>query len=148
MSAEKAIGALMSVVRRSRAGRRATSLRGTKLAGAIILALALGVLAEPLAVPAQHPAGKSPRIGFLGDVPPFFDEAFRQGCASWATSTVRTSRCLRELDPHQPPRERAPRDRLSRASRSRAVATWMVPTGMTSHVHAFDACEGGSFRIS
>jgi uncharacterized protein YndB with AHSA1/START domain len=30
----------------------------------------------------------------------------------------------------------------------RAVATWMVPTGMTSHVHTFDAREGGSFRIS
>jgi uncharacterized protein YndB with AHSA1/START domain len=30
----------------------------------------------------------------------------------------------------------------------RAVATWMVPTGMTSHVHAFDAREGGAFRIS
>jgi uncharacterized protein YndB with AHSA1/START domain len=29
-----------------------------------------------------------------------------------------------------------------------AVAQWMVPTGMTSHVHAFDAREGGSFRIS
>jgi uncharacterized protein YndB with AHSA1/START domain len=29
-----------------------------------------------------------------------------------------------------------------------AVATWMVPTGMTSQVHAFDAREGGSFRIS
>jgi uncharacterized protein YndB with AHSA1/START domain len=29
-----------------------------------------------------------------------------------------------------------------------AVATWMVPTGMTSHVHAFDPREGGSFRIS
>jgi uncharacterized protein YndB with AHSA1/START domain len=31
---------------------------------------------------------------------------------------------------------------------ARAVATWMVPTGMTSHVHAFDAREGGLFRIS
>ena len=31
---------------------------------------------------------------------------------------------------------------------ARAVATWMVPTGMSSHVHAFDAREGGSFRIS
>jgi uncharacterized protein YndB with AHSA1/START domain len=31
---------------------------------------------------------------------------------------------------------------------ARAVATWMVPTGMTSHVHAFDAREGGSFRIT
>jgi len=29
-----------------------------------------------------------------------------------------------------------------------AVATWMVPTGMTSRVHAFDPREGGSFRIS
>ena len=29
-----------------------------------------------------------------------------------------------------------------------AVATWMVPTGMTSHVHAFDPREGGAFRIS
>ena len=31
---------------------------------------------------------------------------------------------------------------------ARAVAKWMVPTGMTSHVHTFDAREGGSFRIS
>jgi uncharacterized protein YndB with AHSA1/START domain len=31
---------------------------------------------------------------------------------------------------------------------ARAVAKWMVPDGMTSHVHAFDAREGGSFRIS
>jgi uncharacterized protein YndB with AHSA1/START domain len=31
---------------------------------------------------------------------------------------------------------------------ARAVAIWKVPTGMTSHVHAFDAREGGSFRIS
>jgi uncharacterized damage-inducible protein DinB/uncharacterized protein YndB with AHSA1/START domain len=31
---------------------------------------------------------------------------------------------------------------------SRAVETWMVPSGMTSQVHVFDAREGGSFRIS
>jgi uncharacterized protein YndB with AHSA1/START domain len=31
---------------------------------------------------------------------------------------------------------------------ARAVATWMVPTGMTGHVNAFDTREGGSFRIS
>jgi uncharacterized protein YndB with AHSA1/START domain len=31
---------------------------------------------------------------------------------------------------------------------ARSVATWIVPAGMTSHVHAFDAREGGSFRIS
>src|SRR5271167_4116613 len=31
---------------------------------------------------------------------------------------------------------------------ARAVATWRVPTGMTSHVHEFDAREGGSFRVS
>ena len=29
-----------------------------------------------------------------------------------------------------------------------AVARWMVPPGMTSHVHAFDPREGGAFRIS
>jgi uncharacterized protein YndB with AHSA1/START domain len=29
-----------------------------------------------------------------------------------------------------------------------ARATWMVPDGMTSHVHAFDAREGGGYRIS
>ena len=31
---------------------------------------------------------------------------------------------------------------------ARAVATWMVPTGITSRVHTFDAREGGSFQIS
>ena len=30
----------------------------------------------------------------------------------------------------------------------RAVAQWKVPDGMTSHVHEFDACEGGLLRIS
>lgn len=29
-----------------------------------------------------------------------------------------------------------------------AVATWMVPDGMSSHVHEFDAREGGRFRIT
>jgi len=29
-----------------------------------------------------------------------------------------------------------------------AVATWMVPSGMTSQVHAFEAHEGGLFRIA
>jgi uncharacterized protein YndB with AHSA1/START domain len=43
----------------------------------------------------------------------------------------------------------APREIVYRALLdASAVATWMVPTGMTSHVHAFDAREGGSFRIS
>jgi len=31
---------------------------------------------------------------------------------------------------------------------ARAVAIWMVPRGMTSHVHVFDVREGGPFRIS
>lgn len=31
---------------------------------------------------------------------------------------------------------------------ARAVAIWMVPNGMTSQVHAFNASEGGVFRIS
>ena len=43
----------------------------------------------------------------------------------------------------------APRAVVDRALLdARGVATWMVPTGMTSHVHAFDPREGGSFRIS
>lgn len=29
-----------------------------------------------------------------------------------------------------------------------SVQKWMVPSGMTSRIHAFDAREGGSFRIS
>lgn len=31
---------------------------------------------------------------------------------------------------------------------ARAVARWMVPDGMTSYVHEFDAREDGAFRIS
>jgi uncharacterized protein YndB with AHSA1/START domain len=31
---------------------------------------------------------------------------------------------------------------------AQAIAGWRVPDGMTSHVHEFDAREGGSFRIS
>ena len=43
----------------------------------------------------------------------------------------------------------APREKVYRALLDAdAVTTWMVPDGMTSHVHAFDAREGGSFRIS
>jgi uncharacterized protein YndB with AHSA1/START domain len=43
----------------------------------------------------------------------------------------------------------APRATVYRALLdARAVATWMVPAGMTSRVRAFDAREGGSFRIS
>jgi uncharacterized protein YndB with AHSA1/START domain len=44
---------------------------------------------------------------------------------------------------------KAPRERVYRALLdARAVQTWMVPTGMISHVHEFDPREGGSFRIS
>jgi len=44
---------------------------------------------------------------------------------------------------------KAPRANVYRALLDpRAVAIWKVPTGMTCHVHAFDAREGGSFRIS
>jgi uncharacterized protein YndB with AHSA1/START domain len=43
----------------------------------------------------------------------------------------------------------APRLKVYRALLDpRAVATWMVPDGMTSQVHAFDPREGGGFRIS
>lgn len=43
----------------------------------------------------------------------------------------------------------APRARVYRALVDpRAVAAWLVPPGMTSEVHAFEAREGGAFRIS
>lgn len=43
----------------------------------------------------------------------------------------------------------APRCRVYRALLdARAVQMWMVPTGMTSQVHEFEAREGGGFRIS
>ncbi len=43
----------------------------------------------------------------------------------------------------------APRSKVYRAlTDARAVQSWMVPDDMTSEVHAFDAREGGEFRIS
>ena len=43
----------------------------------------------------------------------------------------------------------APRAKVYRALiDAQAVAKWMVPTGMTSQVHEFDARESGLFRIS
>ena len=46
-------------------------------------------------------------------------------------------------------RVNAPRHTVYRALLdAHAVARWMVPDGMTSHVHAFDPREGGAFRIS
>ncbi len=52
-----------------------------------------------------------------------------------------STRMTRHLD--------APRPRVYRALVDPAsVATWMVPDGMRSVVHAFDAREGGAFRIS
>ena len=44
---------------------------------------------------------------------------------------------------------KAPRADVYRALvDAQAVATWMVPLGMTSHVHVFEPREGGAFRIS
>jgi uncharacterized protein YndB with AHSA1/START domain len=43
----------------------------------------------------------------------------------------------------------APRARVySALVDANAIAQWKVPTGMTCHVHAFDARVGGTFRIS
>jgi uncharacterized protein YndB with AHSA1/START domain len=43
----------------------------------------------------------------------------------------------------------APRSAVYRALLdAAAIAKWRVPAGMSSHVHEFDAREGGSFRIS
>jgi uncharacterized protein YndB with AHSA1/START domain len=44
---------------------------------------------------------------------------------------------------------RAPRPVVYRALLDfDAIAKWRVPAGMTSHVHEFDASEGGYFRVS
>ena len=44
---------------------------------------------------------------------------------------------------------RAPRGRVYEALIDPdAVQRWMVPDSMTSHVHSFDAREGGTFRVS
>jgi uncharacterized protein YndB with AHSA1/START domain len=44
---------------------------------------------------------------------------------------------------------RAPRTAVYRALLDAdAIAKWRVPAGMSSHVHEFDAREGGSFRVS
>ncbi|MGN6176511.1 MAG: SRPBCC family protein [Streptosporangiaceae bacterium] len=44
---------------------------------------------------------------------------------------------------------RAPRAAVYRALLDAgAIALWRVPAGMSSHVHEFDAREGGSFRVS
>ena len=44
---------------------------------------------------------------------------------------------------------KAPRAKVYRALLdANAVQHWMVPTGMTSQVHAYDARVGGGFRIS
>ena len=44
---------------------------------------------------------------------------------------------------------RAPRSAVYQALLDAdAVARWRVPVGMSSHVHEFDAREGGSFRVS
>ena len=46
-------------------------------------------------------------------------------------------------------RIRAPRARVYAALLdAEAVRQWMVPDGMTSEVHDFDAAEGGTFRIT
>lgn len=44
---------------------------------------------------------------------------------------------------------RAPRSAVYRALvDADAIAKWRVPEGMRSHVHEFEAREGGSFRVS
>jgi uncharacterized protein YndB with AHSA1/START domain len=46
-------------------------------------------------------------------------------------------------------RIRADRSRVFEALlHGEAVQQWMVPDGMTSHIHTYDGREGGTFRIS
>jgi putative ABC transport system substrate-binding protein len=54
-------------------------VQATTLVVVLFLPLVLAVLTAPLAILAQQPPAKTARIGFLGDVPSFIDEAFRQG---------------------------------------------------------------------
>jgi uncharacterized protein YndB with AHSA1/START domain len=61
--------------------------------------------------------------------------------AGIAFAPVSTTRLTRHV--------RAPRDRVYRALLdAEAVQHWMVPDGMTSRIHSFDARQGGTFRIS
>lgn len=55
--------------------------------------------------------------------------------------TTTSTRISRHVNAHRADVYRALLD-------ARSVASWMVPTGMTSHVHVFNAHEGGSFRIT
>jgi uncharacterized protein YndB with AHSA1/START domain len=54
---------------------------------------------------------------------------------------VSTTRVTRRIDASPPAVYRALLD-------PDAIQQWMVPDGMTSEVHEFDATEGGRFRIS
>ena len=43
----------------------------------------------------------------------------------------------------------APRSAVYRAlTDASAVAAWRVPDGMTGHIHVYEPCVGGAFRIS
>ena len=54
---------------------------------------------------------------------------------------MRTTRVFRHI--------RAPRSEVYRLLLDpAAIARWRVPDGMTSHVHTFDAREGGEVRVS
>src|SRR6266511_2069637 len=73
------------------------------------------------------------------------DTATRSACRSSRRACYRSGVSSTRISQHV----NAPRASVYRALLdARAVATWMVPTGMTSQVHAFDPREGGSFRIS
>jgi uncharacterized protein YndB with AHSA1/START domain len=86
---------------------------------------------------AVHRLGSKP----LPDVGPGSELSYPQWLATQAVAAMGSTRIRRHVN--------APRATVYRALLdARAVATWMVPTGMTSHVHAFDPREGGSFRIS
>jgi uncharacterized protein YndB with AHSA1/START domain len=64
--------------------------------------------------------------------------SFVDSCLRYVMSTTRISRHIN-----------APRDAVYRALLDpRAVSAWKVPDGMTSHIHEFDAREGGMLRIS
>jgi uncharacterized protein YndB with AHSA1/START domain/precorrin-6B methylase 2 len=66
---------------------------------------------------------------------------FGGGYLAWGSVPGRSTRISRLV--------KAPREAVYRALLdASAIARWRVPTGMTVHVHEFDAREGGAFRIS
>jgi uncharacterized protein YndB with AHSA1/START domain len=71
----------------------------------------------------------------------FIDAGAPHRCRDARVERVSTTRITRHID--------APPTRVYGAlTDAQSVQQWMVPDGMTSEVHSFEAREGGAFRVS